>query len=133
MGGKEAAIIFPLTREQLTDLACWQMERKTLQWDVNSPHRSLMNILSPEFKPVTWKTRFLPNQNDRQSWFPVRKTTRCVKNYDFWGEKNEMSHRAKYYFQMVLCSSLEWQLLRIQLCVWHAAMQDGNSVGEKNE
>lgn len=44
-----------------------------------SPCRSPMNILSPGFKPVTWKTRFLPNQNDRQSWFPVRKTTKCVK------------------------------------------------------
>lgn len=83
MGGNAAAIIFPLTREQLTDLVCWQMERKTLHWDVNSPRRSLMNILFPEFKPVTWKTRFLPNQNDRQSWFPVRKTTRCVKKLWF--------------------------------------------------
>lgn len=70
-----------------------------------------------------------PSQNDRQSWFPVRKTMRCVKKLWFLRGKNEMSHRAKYYFQMVLCSSFEWQLLRIQLCVWHAGIQNGSSVG----
>lgn len=47
------------------------------------PIQGLMNILSPGFKPVTWKTRFLPNQSDRQSWFPVRKTMRCVKKLWF--------------------------------------------------
>lgn len=99
-----------------------------------SSYRSPMNILSPGFKPVTWKTGFLPNQNDRQSWFPVRKTTKCVKKkLWFLRGENEMSHRAKYYFQMVLCSSFEWQLLRIQLYVWHAGIQTGSSVGGRHE
>lgn len=81
----------PLT-ERLTDLACWQMERKTLLGDVNSPSRSLMNILSLGFKQVTWKTRFLPNQNDRQSWFPVRKSMRCVKKLWFLrGKKGDVT------------------------------------------
>lgn len=118
----------PLT-ERLTDLACWQMERKTLLGDVNSPSRSLMNILSLGFKQVTWKTRFLPNQNDRQSWFPVRKSMRCVKKLWFLRGKKWDVTQSKILLSMVLRSSFEWQLLRIQLCIWHAGIQNGSSVG----